>query len=339
MAAKKRPTKKNVPTNRPTNSQNMRLQKALALGGLGSRRDCELLITEGRVDVDGEIVTKLGSSVNPYDQTVRVDGQKLKLPKYKYFMVNKPTGVISTAEDPAGRLRVIDLIPSDQRVFNVGRLDKSSEGLILVTNDGDLANRLTHPKYGVYKTYQVQVAGSPHIDELKPLKKGVRLAEGFAKVADIRIKRKQKNTTDLVIVLDEGRNREIRRLLAAVEHKVLRLKRIAIGNLKLGDLPTGAYRELTSKEVAQLRKVATERGDRTASKPGTSKTKSVGPKSNRADSRTSKKRPGKFKTKAHDSKAKSSRPTKTRSSKTNTSKTQNQKTQKPKSKRDKGRRK
>ena len=275
MSAKKRPTKQAGSPKKPTETQTVRLQKALALGGWGSRRDCELLISDGRVDVDGEVVTKLGSTVDPYEQTVRVDGQKLKLPKFKYFMVNKPTGVISTAEDPAGRMRVIDLIPNDQRVFNVGRLDKSSEGLILVTNDGELANKLTHPKYGVYKTYQVQVSGAPHINELTPLKSGVRLADGIAKVADIRIKRKQKNTTDLVIVLDEGRNREIRRLLAAVDHKVLRLKRIAIGTLKLGDLPTGAYRELTKKEVSQLKKIANQQNKSSSVKKRSTKKKTV----------------------------------------------------------------
>ena len=273
MPSKKRTPEKQNTEN--THTKTMRLQKALALCGWGSRRDCESLISDGRVDVDGEVVTKLGSSVDPYSQTVRVDGQNLKLPKLKYFMLNKPTGVISTAEDPAGRMRVIDLIPSDQRVFNVGRLDKSSEGLILVTNDGELANQLTHPKFGVYKTYQVQVSGTPHINELKPLKSGVRLAEGVAKVADIRIKRKQKNTTDLVIVLDEGRNREIRRLLAAVDHKVLRLKRIAIGTLKLGDLPTGAYRELTKKEVAQLKKIANQQDKSSSVKKRATKKKTV----------------------------------------------------------------
>lgn len=255
MAARKRQTNSSQRPHSPAGNV-MRLQKALALSGFGSRRDCEAMITEGRVEVDGEIITRLGSTADPQEQVIRVDGQKLNLPRYRYFMLNKPTGVISTASDPAGRIRVIDLIDSDQRVFNVGRLDKSSEGLILVTNDGELANHLTHPKYGVYKTYQVQVAGLPDIKQLNQLKRGIHLAEGIAKVADIRIKRTQKSTTELILVLDEGRNREIRRLLASIGHKVLQLRRIAIGPLKLGELPTGAYRELTKLEVSKLWEVA-----------------------------------------------------------------------------------
>ena len=165
-----------------------------------------------------------------------------------YFAVNKPTGVVSTSRDPAGRPRVIDLLPPNTpRVFCVGRLDISSEGLILVTNDGELANGLTHPRHGVEKIYQVQVAGQVEPEVLAQLHRGIHLAEGFAHVKHVRIKSRRKQSTILEMVLDEGRNREVRRLLARVGHKVQQLKRIAVGPVRLGDLPTGAVRPLTQE--------------------------------------------------------------------------------------------
>ena len=225
----------------------------MAAAGVGSRRECEQMILEGRVLVDGQVVDQLGTKVDPDAQTIHVDGEKLRESKLQYFMLNKPPGVVSTARDPAGRLRVVDLIKTDLRVYNVGRLDKSSEGLILVTNDGDLANGLTHPRFGVQKKYHVLVKGRPTIESLRQLKRGVHLAEGYVQVADIRIRKRVGRNTMLEIVLDEGRNREIRRLLARIGHKVLVLRRIAIGPLQLGDLPVGAHRRLTIEEVAMLR--------------------------------------------------------------------------------------
>ncbi len=170
-----------------------------------------------------------------------------------YFAVNKPEGVVSTSRDPAGRPRVIDLLPPNApRVFAVGRLDITSEGLILVTNDGELANGLTHPRHGVEKIYQVQVAGQVEREVLAQLNRGIHLAEGFAHVKHVRMKSRRKRSTMLEMVLDEGRNREIRRLLARVGHKVQHLKRIAVGPVRLGELPTGAVRPLTKKEVDAL---------------------------------------------------------------------------------------
>jgi 23S rRNA pseudouridine2605 synthase len=174
-----------------------------------------------------------------------------------YFAVNKPVGVVSTSRDPAGRPRVTDLLPPNvPRVFCVGRLDISSEGLILVTNDGELANRLTHPRHGVEKIYQVQVAGQVERDLATQLHRGVHLAEGFAHAKHVQIKSRRKKSTILEMVLDEGRNREIRRLLARLGHKVQRLKRIAVGPIRLGDLPPGAVRLLDRKEVTALHRVA-----------------------------------------------------------------------------------
>src|SRR3954463_6341485 len=239
-----------------------RLQKVLALAGIASRRECEELIREGRVEVDRKVVTELGTRVDPLQQEIRVDGESLLRPKLTYFAINKPTGVVATARDPAGRTRVTDLMPPNTpRVFCVGRLDMASEGLIIVTNDGELANGLTHPRHGVEKIYHVQVAGQVERDVLAQLHRGIHLAEGFAHVKHVRIKSRLKRSTILEMVLDEGRNREVRRLLARVGHKVQRLKRVAVGPVRLGDLPTGAVRPLSKKEVESLQ-LAVARGPR-----------------------------------------------------------------------------
>jgi 23S rRNA pseudouridine2605 synthase len=248
------------------NRSGERLQKVLAAAGVGSRRDCEELIKEGRVSVDRQVVTELGTRVDPTRQEIRVDGEALRQPQRLYYVVNKPIGVVTTSDDPSGRTRVIDLVPTEERVFAVGRLDRSSEGLILVTNDGEFANRITHPRYGVEKTYAVRVAGAADPKQLARLKKGVHLAEGFAKAQAITVKKKHGRSTDLVIVLNEGRNREIRRILARVGHKVLALKRVAVGPVKLADLPVGGWRRLMPAEVEQLLTVAKEK--RRAAKAG-----------------------------------------------------------------------
>jgi 23S rRNA pseudouridine2605 synthase len=230
-----------------------RLQKVMARAGIGSRRQCEELITSGRVEIDGKTVVELGTKVQPH-QRVTVDGTALAGTRLAYFIVNKPQGIVSTNFDPSGRPRVIDLLPNvRERLFTVGRLDMSSEGLILLTNDGELANRLAHPRYEVEKTYHVLVAGTPDLEVLETLRRGVHLAEGMARVTGARIKKTLKQSTLLEIVLSEGKNREIRRVLAKVGHKVLRLKRIAIGNVRLGELAAGESRRLSSEEVKGLR--------------------------------------------------------------------------------------
>lgn len=237
-----------------------RLQKVLAAAGVASRRECEEIILEGRVEVDGKVVTELGTRVELATQNVSVDGEPLPKPKRAYFAVHKPTGVVSTASDPSGRPRVIDLLPpSLGRLYNVGRLDLASEGLILVTNDGELANRLTHPSHGVEKTYHVQVAGLPGPEVLKELRKGVYFSEGKAQVVRAKVKSRRKQSAVLEIVLAEGRNREIRRMLAKVGHKVQKLVRVAVGPVKLGDMPAGAYRKLSPQEVKALGEVAQEK--------------------------------------------------------------------------------
>lgn len=243
----------------PEHGQPDRLQKVLSAAGIGSRRHCEEMILAGRVEVDGETVSELGLKVDPSRQKIIVDGEALRRPRLVYFLVNKPEGVLSTNYDPSGRPRVIDLLPHvSGHLFTVGRLDQSSEGLILVTNDGDLANRLTHPRYGVPKTYQALVVGEFTPGEAGVLTKGVRLAEGWAKANQVKIRSQRGKCTLLEIVLSEGRNREIRRLLARVGHKVLKLKRVAIASIKLADLAPGEFRRLRADEVQTLKQAARE---------------------------------------------------------------------------------
>ncbi len=274
----------------------------MASAGVGSRRECELIIEEGRVEIDGQIVMKLGVKVDPAKHTILVDAQELVIEQLQYFILNKPAGVLSTSSDPSGRARVIDLINTDKRVYNVGRLDKASEGLILVTNDGELANRLTHPRYGVEKKYHVQVVGVPAPGELRKLEQGVYLAEGVARATRCKFLKKAKNGCWLELVLDEGRNREIRRMLAKIGHKVRVLKRVAIGTLKLGDLPTGAHRRLFSSELRALRKSAS--GEIKKRRP---RKKPLKPSSKASSDSDSGSKSGKRSTSSRDSKTRNSK--------------------------------
>jgi 23S rRNA pseudouridine2605 synthase len=228
----------------------------LAAAGIGSRRACEELITTGRVEVDRKVVTQLGTRVDPHAQEIRVDGERLPNPKRVVYMLNKPVGVVTTNVDPTGRPRVVDLVPGDQRLFAIGRLDRMSEGLILITNDGGLANLLAHPRYGVEKKYLVQVAGVPSEELLDRLRRGVRLAEGEVHAKRVSIRSQHKQSAVLEMVLDEGKNREIRRMLASLGHKVHQLKRVAVGNLSLGNILPGQWRQLAWSEIESLRRDA-----------------------------------------------------------------------------------
>ncbi len=231
-----------------------RLQKILARAGVGSRRACEELVEEGRVTVDGEVVGELGAKADPEEQDVRLDGRRLRIEPHEYWLVNKPKGVVCTNRDPAGRRRVGDLVPgSKARLFPVGRLDADSKGLILLTNDGRLANRLTHPRYEVPKTYLATVSGKVTPQDLRTLRRGVYLAEGKARAARIRLLKKGHNRSRLEITLREGRNRQIRRMLARLGHPVRDLVRTRIGKLGLRGLGSGRSRRLTPKEVEYLK--------------------------------------------------------------------------------------
>lgn len=229
-----------------------RLNKYLAHAGVGSRRHCDDLILRGRVSVDGRTVRELGTKVAP-GQRVSVDGEELKSEKKVYWLVNKPRGYLCTNRDPAGRPKAVDLLPHvDQRVYTVGRLDEDSEGLLLMTNDGELAQQLMHPRFAVDKTYMVLVAGIPQSEELKKLRQGIWLSDGFVRARSVKSMRRQGQSTWLRIVLSEGKNREIRRMLAKMDHKVMRLKRIAIGPVQIGQLAAGKSRRLTRAELHDL---------------------------------------------------------------------------------------
>jgi len=237
------------------------VQKVLAAAGLGSRRQCEELIIEGRVEIDGK-TAELGSRADPMRQEIRVDGTKLARPERVYYALNKPPGVVCTNHDPAGRARVIDLVPSPSRLFAIGRLDRASEGLILLTNDGEFANTVAHPRHEIEKIYRVIVAGAIEDASIRKLLKGIHLAEGVARAKSVRIRKKHKQSTELELVLAEGRNREIRRVLARLGHKVMRIRRIAIGPLRLGEMPVGAYRPLAKREIAAMKAAAARPDDR-----------------------------------------------------------------------------
>lgn len=232
-----------------------RLHKAMARAGVGSRRRCEELVVSGRVTVNGETVTLLGSRVDPERDIVAVDGVRLTLaPLKRYLMLHKPDGVITSVSDPMGRRTVMDLIDVDTSgLFPVGRLDQDTEGLLIITNDGELAFRLTHPSFGVPKTYVAEVRGRPDGKGLAQLRRGVRLEDGVTHPArDVRVLGATREGSIVTLTIHEGRKREVRRMMQKIGHPVIRLQRIAVGPLTLGALRRGEYRPLTIGEVARL---------------------------------------------------------------------------------------
>jgi 23S rRNA pseudouridine2605 synthase len=248
----------------------IRLNKFLAHAGVGSRRHCDHLLAAGRVSIDGQIVRELGTQIDPEGHTVSVDGTPVRTERAVYWIVNKPRGVLCTNYDPDGRPLATDLVQHvAQRVYTVGRLDEDSEGLLLMTNDGELAHRLMHPRFGVEKTYLVQVAGNPSRADQEQLLKGVWLSDGHVHARRVKRLKKHGDSAWMQIVLAEGKNREVRRMLARLGHKVMRLKRIAIGPIRLTRLASGKSRRLHHDEIEALRLVATrlERRHRPESKP------------------------------------------------------------------------
>ena len=232
----------------------VRLQKVLAAAGLGSRRYCEELIGEGRVEVDGETVRRYGARVDPQHQVIRVDG--LRIPSRQdlvYLALNKPAGVLTTMSDDRGRRTIGDLLGDrEERLYHVGRLDYETEGLMLLTNDGDLAHRLMHPKYGVPKTYLADVTGPMDRDLGRRLMTGIELEDGVASADKFRVVERAGSRALVEITLHEGRKHIVRRLLAAVGHPVSRLVRTSVGPVKLGNLKPGTSRVLTTTEVGEL---------------------------------------------------------------------------------------
>jgi 23S rRNA pseudouridine2605 synthase len=232
----------------------IRLQKVLAAGGLGSRRACEELIASGRVEVDGHQVTEQGVRVDPERVVIKVDGMRLSTKTSSvYLALNKPRGVVSTMSDPQGRPSLGDLIGNDsRRLFHVGRLDADSEGLLLLTNDGDLAHRLTHPSFGVQKTYLVEVTGPVPREIGGTLRTGIELDDGLVQVDSFRVVGRAGAKIMVEVVLHEGRKHVVRRMLAAVDLPVQRLIRTAVGPVRLGDLRPGRTRPLGRGEIGDL---------------------------------------------------------------------------------------
>lgn len=229
-----------------------KLQKVLARAGLASRRAAEELIAAGRVKVNGERA-HVGQRVDAMKDKVEVDGSPLPVnPDLVYYLLNKPSGVVSTAHDPEGRETVIDLVPSHPRVVPVGRLDYDTEGLLILTNDGDLVQGLTHPRHGVPKKYLALVKGVPTAKALRVLQTGVELEDGKTAPARVRVIQSAQGQSQLEIEIHEGRNRQVRRMCEAVGLPVERLVRKSVGPLYLGRLRLGSYRELTVKEVQAL---------------------------------------------------------------------------------------
>jgi 23S rRNA pseudouridine2605 synthase len=231
-----------------------RLQKVLARVGIGSRRACEELIADGRVTVNGE-VAELGRRVDLEADLVEVDGSPIGIrPDLVHLLLNKPAGVVTTADDPQGRPTVVELVPSEPRVFPVGRLDQDTEGLLLLTNDGELAHRLTHPSYGVEKEYVAHVQGQPSRGAIRRLREGIELEDGLTAPATASLA----GPGVVRIAIHEGRNRQVRRMCEAIGHPVERLVRVRIGPLADRRLEPGAWRELTFDEIRSLeRAVAT----------------------------------------------------------------------------------
>jgi pseudouridine synthase len=249
-----------------------RLQRALARAGFGSRRSCEELIVAGRVKVNGTVAT-LGDKVDAASDEVRLDGAPVNLnPSVRYYALHKPVGVVTTMHDPQGRPDLRSLLPGedDVRVFPVGRLDLDSEGLLVLTNDGALAERLTHPRYGIEKEYLAEVEGTPAPKHLGLLRRGVELEDGPAKAASARIVDARGGRGQLSLVMTEGRKREVRRLLAEVGLPVTRLVRVRVGPITLGRLKAGAVRELSAAEVLALSRMAEKAERRFRRSAGTS---------------------------------------------------------------------
>lgn len=229
------------------------MQKVLAAAGLGSRRACEAIIAAGRVSVNGGVITVQGTRVDPMADTIEVDGIRLEtLQEPRYFLLNKPRGYLTTLKDPHGRRTILDLFTERGRFFPVGRLDVDSRGLLLITNNGFIANRLTHPSFGVDKAYTVRVAGKVGPAVLKRLRQGVDLDEGRTAPARVRVLGQEGEDTLLEVVIHQGWKRQIRRMCDAVGLKVIDLMRTRIGPLSLEGLPEGKWREMTPAEVESL---------------------------------------------------------------------------------------
>ena len=235
--------------------EGIRLQKVLAQAGIASRRAAEIMIEEGRIEVNGKLVTEQGRRVDPERDVIRVDGSRIPPPRrHIYAVLNKPRGVVCTMDDPEGRPTVAEYLGqhSRERLFHVGRLDTDTEGMLLLTNDGDFAQRMMHPSHELTKTYVVEVSGEVTPPTLKRLRKGIRLEDGWVNPDRVKVNSSTESRSMLTVVLHSGRNRVIRRMFEQVGHPVRRLTRTHIGPLRLGQLKLGETRELTRDELGSL---------------------------------------------------------------------------------------
>jgi pseudouridine synthase len=252
-----------------------RLQKILSQAGVASRRASEQLMLDGRVTVNGKTVRELGTKADPAADDIRVDGRRIKLPeRHRYILLNKPRGYVTTRSDPHKRPTVVDLVGAREYVYPVGRLDFDSEGLLLLTNDGDLASRLTHPSHEVSRVYEVRVLGIPDAHDLQRLSRGIVIEGRPTDPAQVELlpgKRDDEHAT-LRVTIHEGRNRQVRNMCEAIGHPVARLRRVAIGPIRDDRLKPGQWRELRAEEVARLRHApatgARDRRAATGSEPG-----------------------------------------------------------------------
>ncbi len=240
----------------PLESRLVRLNKYLADHGIASRRNCDELIKKGKVMVDDRVITELGSKIDPHTQRIDVDGVVLKPDRteHRYYLLHKPRHVVCTNDRREARLRAIDLItdPNKGRIYTVGRLDEDSTGLILLTNDGDFSNRIAHPRFGIDKTYSIKIRGRVEGEQLEKLKKGVYLAEGRTSAVFVKVLKRTNDWSLLTVTLNEGKNREVRRIFAAVGYNVLTLRRTHIGTLSDRSLKDGKWRPLVREEVRDL---------------------------------------------------------------------------------------
>jgi len=234
----------------------MRLDRLLAEAGFGTRSQVKKLIIKGHVTVNGEVITVPKFQVNPEKDEVLVDGEAVEYEKDYYLILNKPRGYVTSTKDR--EMTVMELltgIPRPEKLFPVGRLDKDAEGLLLITNDGELAHRLTHPKWKVPKTYYAVVEGELKEEELEPLRKGMEFKDFKSKPAKVRILSSGKESSEVEIEITEGKHHQVKRMFSRIGHPVKYLKRVKFGNLELGELPVGEFRSLTPKELEELKKL------------------------------------------------------------------------------------
>ncbi len=232
----------------------MRINKFIAAAGICSRRNADMLILDGRVTVNGSLVKEPGMDIREQD-VVLVDGERIGSATKKYYIaLHKPDGYVTTTDDPFGRPTVMELLGDiDARLFPVGRLDYHTEGLLLLTNDGDFANAVTHPRNEIYKTYIARVSGFPTLAKLGRLQRGIQLEDGKTAPCKAMVIRQEPDGVEISISIREGRNRQVRRMMEAIGHKVLHLRRISVGNIQLGHLPKGKWRHLTPREIEGIK--------------------------------------------------------------------------------------